>query len=122
MGDNAVYYCQFMDDSYSICSEESIVRSYTYRWCCLLLACMVLALGLAGQAGAVTVTLPASQDNTLYENSAGALSNGAGEFFFAGRNGGAGGQIAQRGLIQFDVASQIPLGALKFLYKNIFMI
>ncbi|MBS1252798.1 MAG: hypothetical protein MAG451_01840 [Anaerolineales bacterium] len=45
------------------------------------------------------VTLSALQDNTLYEDAGGALSNGAGQHFFAGSN--AGGSI-RRGVIAFD--------------------
>jgi hypothetical protein len=51
--------------------------------------------------------LPAVRDNTLFESTTGALSNGAGDFLFAGRT-----NVLQlrRGLIQFDVSS-IPAGA-----------
>jgi hypothetical protein len=56
-----------------------------------------------------TVWLAAAKDNTLYEDSAGARSNGSGAHFFAGRtqNGST-----RRGLIQFDLsASGIPTGS-----------
>ena len=47
---------------------------------------LVIALALrAGVAVAAVVTVPASMDNTLYESPTGALSNGAGDYFFAGR-------------------------------------
>lgn len=108
---NAVYYCKFMNDSHSICAEERIVRSYAYGLCRFLLACGVIALCMAGQAGAVTLTLEASQGNTLYENAEGALSNGAGEHFFVGRVGPRAGRTLRRGLIQFDVAGFIPPGS-----------
>ncbi len=88
------------------------MKSYVYGLGRLILVYGVIALCLAGQAGAVTITLEASQDNTLYDNSEGALSNGAGNHFFAGRNGASGGQITMRGLVMFDVASRIPPGAI----------
>ena len=54
-----------------------------------------------GAATAVTLVtnLPISKDNTLYEDAEGDVSNGAGDYFFAGSTGG--GSI-RRGLIAFD--------------------
>jgi FtsP/CotA-like multicopper oxidase with cupredoxin domain len=71
----------------------------------LLTAASVL---LAGAAGAATVTLTTSKDNTLYESATGSLSNGAGSYFFAGqtRNG-----LIRRGVIAFDVSGNIPAGS-----------
>ena len=59
-------------------------------------------------AHGITVDLGASQDNTLYEDPNGTLSNGAGPAFFAGVSGQP---RIQRGLLQFDVAGEIPAGA-----------
>jgi hypothetical protein len=73
-----------------------------------LVVVVLLAAVTAPPAGAVVVELPASRDNTLYESATGALSNGAGQFFFAGRNGT--GQI-HRGVVRFDVAAAVPPGA-----------
>jgi len=64
----------------------------------------------ANPASALEVTIGASRDNTLYESATGALSNGAGEHFFAGRTGQLSNSI-RRGLIQFDIAGSIPAGA-----------
>jgi hypothetical protein len=64
---------------------------------------------IRGQLVPESVWLAAAKDNTLYEDSAGARSNGSGAHFFAGRtqNGST-----RRGLIQFDVsASGIPAGS-----------
>jgi len=58
------------------------------------------------------LTLETSQDNTLYEDITGALSNGAGQHLFAGRNGDGGGRLLMRGLVMFDVASHIPPGSI----------
>ena len=52
--------------------------------------------------------LRANKDNTLYEDPTGSLSNGAGDYFFAGQN--AIGTI-RRGLLAFDIAGTIPAGA-----------
>jgi len=59
-------------------------------------------------AQSITVDLDASQDNTLYEDPNGTLSNGAGPNFFAGTSGQ---ERIHRGLLQFDVAGGIPEGA-----------
>jgi spore coat protein A len=74
---------------------------------------LAAALGLLGPtlAWGDVVTLPASQDNTLYEDASGALSNGAGERLFAGRVGATTGGSVRRAVIAFDVAGSIPPGA-----------
>ncbi|HET9233640.1 MAG TPA: DNRLRE domain-containing protein, partial [Candidatus Eisenbacteria bacterium] len=56
----------------------------------------------------ITVTVGSMKDNTLYESATGALSNGAGQRFVAGRNQNG---LKRRGLIAFDVASVLPAGA-----------
>lgn len=57
---------------------------------------------------AVVTTLTSSKDNTLYQNASGSLSNGSGDYFFAGTT--ATTQI-RRGLLAFDVAGHIPPGS-----------
>jgi hypothetical protein len=62
-----------------------------------------------GGADSTTVVLDASKDNTLIEDSTGALSNGAGDFLFAGTTNQPG---IRRATLRFDVASSpIPTGA-----------
>ena len=56
----------------------------------------------------ITDTLRANKDNTLYENEFGLLSNGKGQYMFAGTT--AGVQI-RRGIISFGVNDFIPPGA-----------
>ena len=78
----------------------------------------VVLLGLIGGPGvfapslvsaqAQTVTLEPLKDNTLYEDPAGALSNGAGQHFFAGNNGNGS---TRRGIVAFDIAGAIPAGS-----------
>jgi hypothetical protein len=79
------------------------------------IAGLILAtLLLPAQAGAATVELLPSQDNTLYQPylreaaGEGLLSNGAGSYFFAGRI--LTGEL-RRGLLAFDVAGALPAGA-----------
>ncbi len=67
-----------------------------------------LAVGIAAVSSGITVNLTASKDNTLYESSTGALSNGAGPSFFVGKTGT---NLIRRGLIAFDIAASIPTGA-----------
>lgn len=55
-----------------------------------------------------SITIGPSKDNTLYENSAGSLSNGAGQRIFVGNNNGG---LARRAVIAFDIAGTIPAGA-----------
>ncbi len=55
-----------------------------------------------------TVELSAAKDNTLYESSIGASSNGAGQGIFAGRTNN---NRLRRALVQFDIASAIPAGS-----------
>ena len=59
-------------------------------------------------ATAVVVSLNAVQDTTLCEHAAGALSNGSGEYLFAGRT--ATGSI-RRGLVAFDISDNMPPGS-----------
>ena len=60
----------------------------------------------------VTDTIFPFKDNTLIEDLAGNLSNGAGMYFFAGRVGGGGGGTERRGVLAFDVASHIQPNAI----------
>jgi hypothetical protein len=60
---------------------------------------------------ALTVNIPASKDNTLYESTAGTLSNGAGDNFFCGRTSQSS-SYRRRGLIAFDLSAHIPAGSL----------
>jgi hypothetical protein len=69
----------------------------------------VLAIVLACRGTlAGTVVLPPARDNTLYEES-GALSNGAGQYLFTGRNGSG---WRRRALLAFDIAGSVPPGSL----------
>lgn len=49
-----------------------------------------------------------TRDNTLYENGAGLISNGAGEYFFTGKTGTS---AIRRGLVAFNIAGSIPAGS-----------
>ena len=67
----------------------------------------VLSLLAVTGARADSVSIVASRDNTIFEES-GALSNGAGDYFFAGETNEG---VLRRGLVAFDVASAIPAGS-----------
>jgi hypothetical protein len=70
---------------------------------------LILVCGLlSGSVLADTVLIEASQDNTLYQSSQGALSNGAGDFLFAGQTVNFG---ARRAVLAFKDLSAIPAGA-----------
>ena len=74
--------------------------------------CVVAAAPLALPAAADVVSITPSKDNTLYQYSPddfeSPLSNGLGQYLFAGRN--ASGS-ARRALIRFDIAAAVPAGA-----------
>ncbi|MBL8750734.1 MAG: DNRLRE domain-containing protein [Planctomycetes bacterium] len=65
----------------------------------------LLATTLTAQT---TVNVVSNIDNTLYEDLAGATSNGAGTSVFCGLTGGAS---IRRALLRFDVAGSVPAGA-----------
>jgi hypothetical protein len=56
------------------------------------------------------VVLNPAKDNTLYQTTDGSLSDGSGDYLFAGRVGGTGGGSIRRALLKFDVAA-IPASA-----------
>lgn len=67
--------------------------------------------GGEGAPGEFAVTIGASKDNSLYEDEGGALSNGSGEYFFAGKTGQTGAESIRRGLVAFDISAAVPTGA-----------
>ena len=75
----------------------------------IALACGIMASVQVAQAD--TITLDPAKDNTLYEEPNGLLSNGAGEYFFAGKTGSFNQFRVRRGLIAFDIAGGVPKGA-----------
>lgn len=72
---------------------------------------VLLVLGLSTEVRADQVSIVSSRDNTLYEDSTGSLSDGAGVTFFVGRVGTVGGGKIRRGLVYFDVAGNVPSGS-----------
>jgi uncharacterized protein (TIGR03118 family) len=58
-----------------------------------------------------TIVLGPSKDNTLYQSTAGDISNGAGPSFFAGETGSLASNGIRRGVIAFDIADNIPAGS-----------
>ena len=64
----------------------------------------------ASSIWAAELTLMPSKDNTLYDSDDGILSNGAGEYFFAGKTAQNNGEL-RRGLVAFDIGSRIPAGS-----------
>jgi len=75
-----------------------------------IIPCLSLCLLVTPWAKAVLVDIPAAKDTTLYESQTGSLANGGGSYFFAGRTVQQTGSI-RRGLIEFDLTSFIPAGA-----------
>lgn len=71
---------------------------------------LVCLFGFAVTVHADTVAINPDRDNTLYESLSGALSNGQGEYLFAGRTAQPTGSL-RRALIRFDIAGSVPAGA-----------
>jgi hypothetical protein len=71
---------------------------------------LALVAGLASASAPAALnaaaSIPAAADNTLYQDSTGGLSNGAGEYMFCGLAAGL-----RRAVVQFDVAGSIPANA-----------
>ncbi|MEW5874721.1 MAG: DNRLRE domain-containing protein, partial [Candidatus Zixiibacteriota bacterium] len=74
-----------------------------------LLAGLIAYLVVGGPALADMVTLGTAKDNTLYEDAQGDRSNGAGQYFFVGKTGPLAIEL-RRGLVQFDIAGNVPAG------------
>ena len=55
-----------------------------------------------------SVSLEPSADNTLYESVSGSISNGVGQYLFAGNTRS---RNTRRVLVRFDVAGSVPVGA-----------
>jgi PEP-CTERM motif len=66
-----------------------------------------IAVTMSVAATATTITIDASRDATIFENNVN-NSNGEGPVLFAGTNGATS---PRRGLIDFDIAGNIPIGA-----------
>jgi hypothetical protein len=71
----------------------------------LWMVCVCAGVSATAHAGVLALTPMA--DNTLFEDSLGGLSNGAGESFFTGKTGSF---LLRRGLVRFDL-STIPAGS-----------
>ena len=75
----------------------------------ILAAAMITTVPGGTTAWADEVILNPVNDNTLYENDQGDLSNGVGVHLFVGTtNGGA----IRRALIAFDITSGVPAGSI----------
>src|SRR6516164_152672 len=70
------------------------------------IAAMIVST-LSARAGAATITIGASKDASIFENNVN-NSNGAGPGIFAGTNGM---DSPRRGLIDFNIAGNVPAGA-----------
>ncbi|HAH23020.1 MAG TPA: hypothetical protein DCL77_04535 [Prolixibacteraceae bacterium] len=72
----------------------------------LLFLLAIFFCGISMQAQN-TISMNPSKDNTLYENLAGSISNGAGDHFYVGETNQG---LKRRALLKFDIASNVPTG------------
>lgn len=79
-----------------------------HRRQCLVAVLACISLHLAGARAQTTVVVPADRDNTLYEQSSGGFSNGAGDSIFCGITAQG---AARRAVVRFPVASALPADA-----------
>jgi hypothetical protein len=86
------------------------LRRNTMRMYAIFLTLLFMFTFLPAIVQADTVFIEAGGDNTLFENPDGALSNGSGPVFFAGRNNLQTNSIL-RGVIYFDVNAELPANA-----------
>ncbi|MCX7554947.1 DNRLRE domain-containing protein [Marinicella sp. S1101] len=70
---------------------------------------LIIASLLSFNTLAVELQLFPEKDNTIYETNSAPLSNGAGQYLFAGKTGANGGEAVRRAIIKFDLSS-IPPG------------
>jgi hypothetical protein len=82
-------------------------RSFLRRVGFALAGC---ALSFSASFGASIIIAPL-KDNTLYESASGTLSNGQGDFLFAGQTSISDGINLRRGLIAFNLSADIPTNA-----------
>ncbi|MCX6137867.1 MAG: DNRLRE domain-containing protein, partial [Ignavibacteriales bacterium] len=71
---------------------------------------MLICFAVSVYAGQSIVTLAPAKDNTLYQSTDGSLSDGKGDFLFAGKT--ATGGLIRRAVLQFDIASAVPKGSI----------
>ena len=88
-------------------SKFEQLRPFTF----VPLCCCLLAVCATAGAGTNVVTIAPSKDNTLYEDVGGTLSNGAGEFLFAGRTSVSSAEMLRRAVLAFDIAGAVPAGS-----------
>lgn len=82
-----------------------------HAWGWVMVGAGLIALDVAGvgaHARGAVIALAPSADNTIFEDSLGGTSNGAGDSFFAGKTGSS---LLRRGLLRFDL-SAIPAGSI----------
>lgn len=87
-------------------SAPRLRRAFSLATSTLFAAVLLPSLALAE-----TIRLTPSADGTLYESASNAESSGIGPALFVGRIFQSGG-LLRRGLVQFDVASSLPEGAI----------
>lgn len=75
------------------------------------LLAVLSVLAAATTARSAVVSIPASQDAVIYQEASGALANGAGTYLHAGMSGPSGLNRILRSLVRFDVAGNVPAGA-----------
>ncbi|HEX4802677.1 MAG TPA: DNRLRE domain-containing protein [Myxococcaceae bacterium] len=80
-------------------------------WRCGVASIVIVAGSVSGAGEGVQ--LNPIKDNTLYEDdTGGTTSNGQGQNFFVGPVGSLGNGLVRRGVIAFDIAGNIPAGAM----------
>jgi len=87
--------------------DRARVRARTIRTATRLLVTLALATTSA-VAQAESVSISPVQDGTLYQDIAGGLANGAGQYLFVGRSAQPNSLSRRRAVLKFDVAGALP--------------
>lgn len=73
-------------------------------------ACSIIIIGETAAQDTAMVQFTPGKDNTLYEDSLGAFSNGGGSYFFVGQTAPQD-NMSRRGLLAFNLIDSIPAGS-----------
>jgi glucose/arabinose dehydrogenase len=83
----------------------------SFRLARLTIGAALLATLTGVNVNAATLVINPSADNTLYQTNGGEVSNGAGEFLFAGATAENADGTLRRAVIAFDIAGMLPENA-----------
>src|SRR5688572_12035018 len=88
--------------------KSCVALLQTSAWRRFIPIVVLAAASVPRTATAASLTLTPSKDTTIYGNGNASLSNGAGQYLFAGSSGE---ERVLRGLVAFNLEGRIPAGS-----------